>query len=203
MLDILIRDATDNRSSLDDVMREMYTSSFRQGRGFTNEEWWSTVSRVAGGKSFTDFHTKYVDGREPYPWKEILPLAGMEIVADSIREPKLGIATVADSSGIRVEQVERGSAAELAGVRSGDYLVAIGEIMLTDPAFMDKFRAKYASGAEATIPIRVQRGGTPVTLSARAELQLRVQERIGVAVSASARAAAIRHGLFVGSTTPR
>ena len=35
MLDVLIRDASDNRRSLDDVMRELYRSAYKKGRGFT------------------------------------------------------------------------------------------------------------------------------------------------------------------------
>ena len=44
LLDILIRDASANRSSLDTVMRELYTSTFKKGLGFTGQEWWSAVS---------------------------------------------------------------------------------------------------------------------------------------------------------------
>ena len=68
MLDIMIRDASDNHRSLDTVMRELYRSAYKQGRGFTAADWWGAVSRAAGGKSFTEFAAKYVDGREPYPW---------------------------------------------------------------------------------------------------------------------------------------
>jgi predicted metalloprotease with PDZ domain len=199
MLDILIRDATDNRASLDEVMREMYTSTYKQGRGFTAEEWWSTVSRIAGGRSFADFNAKYVDGREPYPWNEVLPLAGLELAADSVREPRLGIATVSDSIGVRVEEVEPGGPGAIAGVRAGDYIIALGELMLSDPGFMDKFRAKYSTGESATIPIRVQRGGQPVTLAAQTQLHLRVEHLIRSVANASAKAAMIRNGIFAGT----
>jgi predicted metalloprotease with PDZ domain len=200
MLDILIRDATDNNASLDNVMREMYNNFYKQGKGFTDADWWATVTRVAGGKSFADFYAKYVDGREAYPWDEVLPLAGLTMKADSLREPRLGLATVQDSSGVRVEQVESGSAAALAGVRVGDYLLAVGEIMLNDPQFMDKFRAKYTSAGQATIPIRLRRGTQPLTLAARAELHVRVVRSLQAATGASDKAARIRHGIFAGTT---
>ena len=82
MLDVLIRDASDNRRSLDDVMRTLYRSDYTQGKGFTSDEWWKAVSAAAGGKSFADFNAKYVDGREPYPWEQILPLAGLRRLRD-------------------------------------------------------------------------------------------------------------------------
>jgi predicted metalloprotease with PDZ domain len=199
MLDILIRDATDNRASLDEVMREMYNTTYKQGRGFSADEWWSTVTRIAGGRSFADFNSKYVDGRDAYPWNEILPLAGLQLATDSVREPRMGLATLTDSIGVRVEEVEPGSAAALAGVRVGDYILAIGEIMLMDPAFMDKFREKYASGDRATIPIRVQRGSQPITMSAQVQMAVRVDYLIKALPGAGAKAARIRSGLFGGT----
>ena len=49
LLDILIRDASDNRRSLDDVLRGLYQSTYKKGRGFTTAEWWTAVSAAAGG----------------------------------------------------------------------------------------------------------------------------------------------------------
>ena len=105
MLDIMIRDASDNRQSLDDVMRSVYQSAYKHGRGFTSEDWWAAVSKAAGGKSFTDFNRLYVDGRAPYPWDSILPLAGMRLN----REPRVGIQSEGDSTGVRVVAVEPGN----------------------------------------------------------------------------------------------
>ncbi|MBL8979138.1 MAG: hypothetical protein JNM53_12035, partial [Gemmatimonadetes bacterium] len=53
LLDILIRDASDNRRSLDDVMRETYQRTYKQGKGFGATEWWGAVSRAAGAGSST------------------------------------------------------------------------------------------------------------------------------------------------------
>ena len=67
MLDVMIRDASDNKRSLDDVMRGLYESTYKHGRGFTPAEWWSAVTSAAGGKSFASFNARYIDGREPFP----------------------------------------------------------------------------------------------------------------------------------------
>ena len=48
-LDIMIRDASDNAASLDDVMRALYAADYKKGRGFTPAEWWGAVSRAAKG----------------------------------------------------------------------------------------------------------------------------------------------------------
>ena len=51
LLDILIRDGSDNARSLDDVMRQLYGATFKQGRGFGGNDWWPEVTRAAGGRS--------------------------------------------------------------------------------------------------------------------------------------------------------
>lgn len=83
LLDIMIRDASNNAHSLDDVMRTLYATTYKRGHGFTASDWWSTVSRVAGGRSFADFARRYVDGREPMPFDSTLPLAGLQMVRDT------------------------------------------------------------------------------------------------------------------------
>ena len=60
--------------------------------------WWGAVTRAANDKSFTDFYARYIDGREPYPWDAVLPLAGLRLARDTIREPRVGISTIQDSS---------------------------------------------------------------------------------------------------------
>jgi predicted metalloprotease with PDZ domain len=193
LLDILIRDASDNRRSLDDVMRSLYRSSYRQGRGFTAEEWWKAVSAAAGGKSFADFHARYVDGREAYPWNEVLPLAGLR----RLREPRLGVSTRADSTGVFVESVVPGSAAALAGVEAGDRLLKVGEVDIANQDFGPPFRSRYAGAEGQAIPIVVLRAGETKTLEGKLQFSgTRVEEDPG----ASAKAVRIREGLLKGMT---
>jgi len=82
LLDIMIRDASNNKNSLDTVMRTLYNNTYKHGRGFTSKDWWSEVSRASGGKSFDDFRKRYIDGREPMPVDAVLALAGLRAVRD-------------------------------------------------------------------------------------------------------------------------
>ena len=118
MLDIIIRDASNNKQSLDDVMRSEYRATYKAGKGFTGTDWWGAVSKAAGGKSFTEF-TRFVDGREPFPWDSILPLAGLRL-GPTRPKPRLGVNTEPDSASgaSRVTQIP-GSAAEEAGLQPG------------------------------------------------------------------------------------
>jgi predicted metalloprotease with PDZ domain len=201
MLDIMIRDASDNRQSLDDVMRELYRTTYKAGRGFTAADWWRTVSKAAVGKNFDDFYRKYVDGREPYPWDQVLPLAGLRIARDTVREARLGIATALDSTGgVLVSQVQPGSAAEEAGVKSGDVLLALGDIAVTDPTFGPKFRDRFGKQDGQPLPIRVRRAGQEVTLNGKVRLVARLQSRLELDSTASGKAVRVRDGIFKGMT---
>ncbi len=194
MLDIMIRDASDNRRSLDDVMRSVYNSAYKKDRGFTGEEWWAAVSKAAGGKSFAEFNRLYVDGRAPYPWETVLPLAGMRMS----RDPRVGVQTDADSSGVRVVAVSPGSAAAGAGVQPGDYLVSVGDVTVGNNAdFGPEFRELYAGKAGAPYVITVRRGTETLKLNATNQL---TSIRIDADPSSSAKATRIRDGILTGKT---
>jgi predicted metalloprotease with PDZ domain len=201
MIDIMIRDASDNRASLDNVMREVYTTTYKTaGRGFTSADWWGAVSRAAGGKSFIDVNAKYIDGREPFPWESVLPLAGMRVRSDTIREPRVGVLTQADSAGVVVSSVEAGSAAGEAGIQPGDVLVQVGEIPVTDASFGARFRSRYGRADGETIPVAVKRGGQTVTLSMKVRITTRIHDSAVFDRSASPKALRIRKGILTGTT---
>jgi len=193
----MIRDATDNRQSLDDVMRELYTTVYkRDRRGFTASDWWSAVSRAAGGKSFADFATRYIEGREAYPWDRVLPLAGMRVTRPNA--PRLGVYTVADSGGVRVTRVEDNSSASAAGVKEGDYLLVVGDIPVTDEQFGEHFRTKFGAAAESSpISIQVRRAGIVTTLNGK--LRFAPGDVVLDAdPKATPKALRIRHGILKG-----
>ena len=200
MLDVLIRDGSDNRRSLDDVMRELYRTAYKKGRGFTAGDWWPAVRRAAGGRSFTEFNAKYIDGREPFPWSDILPRAGMRLASDTLREPRIGVATGEDSSGaIVVQEVQSGGVAQEAGVRPGDQLIALGDVEITDPDFGTAFRARFGKNEGDSLPIRVRRGADTLTLHGLVRLVSRVESRLEADPRASPKAARVRNGIFTGA----
>ena len=201
LLDVMIRDASDNRRSLDDVMRELYTTDYKADRGFTSDEWWGAVSRAANGKSFADFYARYIDGREPFPYDAVLPLAGLRLVRDTINEPRVGIGTIQDSSGVHVTQVVSESSAEAAGVRIGDDLLEVGGIRAADPTWAEQFRAKYSRAAQGSpVPILVSRNGNELALTARLNFVPRIESHLAEDPRASSKAKRIRDGILRGTT---
>jgi predicted metalloprotease with PDZ domain len=199
MLDVMIRDGSDNRRSLDDVLRELYRSAYKKNRGFTSADWWPAVSRAAGGRSFTEFYEKYIDGREPFPWDSILPLAGLRIATDTVREPRVGVATAQDTTGaIVVQGVQPGGVAEAAGVKVGDYLMALGDIPIMDPSFAEAFRKRFGKSEGDSLAIKVRRGADTLTLHGKVRLVERLETRLDVDPRAGAKAARVRSGIFRG-----
>jgi predicted metalloprotease with PDZ domain len=204
LLDILIRDASDNRSSLDAVMRDLYVRFYRAGHGFTVDDWWQAVSRAAGGKSFDDFARNYIDGREPFPYATVFPLAGLVLHADTTRLPRLGTTTVADSTGIRVTAVTPASSASAAGIQEGDYLVKVGDVDVRTADFGLAFRSRYAREPEGTpLAIVLRRKGQPLTLAAGLRFATMTSYAVTADENASPKAARIRDGLLKGTLTPR
>jgi predicted metalloprotease with PDZ domain len=198
ILDIMIRDASDNKHSLDDVMRGLYQSDYKHGRGFTATDWWNAVSGAAAGKSFTQFTARYIDGREAFPWDSILPLAGMRTRQE--RVPRLGVMTQPDPSGVVVANVQEGSSAANAGVKPGDYLISVGDIPVEDQQFGAKMRAKYGASVEGSpLQIKVRRGADTVVLAGK--LQFAPGDVVLEAdPSAKPKAVKIRNGILKGTT---
>jgi predicted metalloprotease with PDZ domain len=202
MLDILIRDASDNRASLDDVMRDLYVSTYKAGKGFTEEQWWQAVRRAAGGRSFDDVYHRYIDGRDPYPWNELLPLIGLELSVDTVPRPLIGVFTGQDSAGIYVQGLTQGGAAEAAGVQTGDYLLQVGEVdVAASEDFGAAFRARYRGEPIGTpYQITVRRGSETVTINSELRFLQDINFEIHETPDAPARAVSLREGILTGKT---
>jgi predicted metalloprotease with PDZ domain len=199
LLDILIRDASDNRNSLDTVMRSLYRSTYQTGRGFTTADFWAAASAAAGGKSFADFAAKYVDGRDPLPWTAVAPLAGLAWDIDTTMVPRLGVSTMTDSTQVIVTGVTPGSAADQAGLESGDALVRVGDVVVRNDEWGTEFRNRYGNAEGTPISIVVRRGGAERTLSARIRLDQVINGALDFDPKANARAVRIRHGILSGN----
>ncbi len=200
-LDILIRDASDNQRSLDMVMRELYDRTYKEGRGFTHDDVWNAIARASGGRAWGDFERRYIDGREPFPWVEWLPKGGWRLVTDSINEPRLGVLLREDPRGVMVSAVDPSGAGARAGLQMGDLLLEIGGQSTRDSDFGERWRSYWGKRPGAALPLKVLRNDSTLTLTAKVELEPRVERRIEPLPDASSRARRIRAGILAG--TPR
>ena len=201
MLDILIRDASDNEMSLDDVMKKLYEDAYLRDRGFTEVEWWAAVQEVSGGLSFEDFQAAYVDGRESYPWNDILPLAGLRLRTETQRVPRIGISTSGSDEGVEVVTVVPGGAGNAAGVQAGDILISVAGIDVSSNTFGEIFRQRFANEQTGvSYDMVVARNGVPITLSTELQFAELTSSQIEENLSTNDKARRVLEGLLTGST---
>lgn len=162
LLDLAIRDATDGRRSLDDVMRAMNERFGRTARGYgETADILATVNDVAG-RDMAAFFEDYVRGTKDLEYGRFLKPAGLDLV--EVRRRALDPGFWAERAfGVPVMLVTRvtpGSAAERAGVRNGDEFVGLDDTDID--AGLEMFLARYDAGQAATG--RFRRGGQPYTV---------------------------------------
>jgi len=124
LLDILIRDRTNNAKSLDDVLRSMNNDFAKQGKFYRDSlDVRLEAEKIAGG-SFEEFFQKYVSGTEPFQYQRILALAGLVPRTTEHRRATLGFAGEREASGVFIVRAvdAEGPAAE-AGLRVGDAIL--------------------------------------------------------------------------------
>lgn len=201
-LDILIRDASDNAQSLDTVMRELWDRTWKQGRGFSHDDFWNAVARATRGRAWGDFERRYIDGREPYPWDAWLPRAGWRLVEERITEPRLGVRLVQDPRGVRVEEIDPEGMGARGGLMVGDVILTVGGRDTREPGFGSYWRDHWGKRPGVPMPITVRRGERELTLNPVVEVDGRVERRITPDPAANAKARRIRAGILSGTPRP-
>lgn len=85
LLDISIRHASDNKHSLDDVMRTLYKRYYKEGnRGYTEEEF-KNVCREFAGTNLDDVF-EYVYSKGSIDYNKFFINAGLEVVSEKVNE---------------------------------------------------------------------------------------------------------------------
>ncbi len=197
LLDVLIRDATDNRASLDDALRRLNEEFARRGRFYRDSADIRAAAEHVAGRSFEEFFARYVVGTDELPFAEVLARAGLELKAQGRPHSTFGFWAVRGLEGTSIAaQVEPGSAAERTGVRDGDALVALDGAMF--PRNAERWLRDHRPGD--IVHLRVRRDGQEkevrFALGERQEASYIIEE-IGNAGEKQRR---IREGLLAGTT---
>ncbi len=125
-LDFAIRRATNNKKSLDDWMRLMYSRYALPKPGFTPEDAIRAVNEVAGA-DLSPFFRKHVSGKEPLPYEEYFAYAGLRVERRKNQERAWLGAGFGRSPGaeVRVNSLAPNGPAMEAGLDRGDIIGAI------------------------------------------------------------------------------
>lgn len=201
LLDVKIRDATQNRHSLDDVMFRLYHDHYLRGSGFTTEDLVRYVAEYLGEEEARSFYRAHIDGREPLPYGEVLALAGVEFQVDTIIEPLLGIYPDYSQPGkLLVENTVPGSSAVEAGVEAGDQILRVGVVEISGPQWAEAFRETYADSVGATFTVEYLRDGQRLTEDATIRTRTRYEYRLQPMAAPTEKQLSIRRGLLEGRT---
>lgn len=128
--DHLIRQFSHGAHNLDDVIHEMYQEIAKTGRGYTAEDYLSTVEKYAG-RDMREFAAKYIHGIQPLELmlEDIAVVTGQKLIHVPPSSPalaRLGIVWSASGKGeIVVDNIWPDSPAESASLYIGDHLIAI------------------------------------------------------------------------------
>jgi predicted metalloprotease with PDZ domain len=165
MLDLAIRDATDNHKSLDDVLRHMNDAYAKQGRFYDDSQSVQATAEEVAGTRFDDFFRGYVAGTVGIPYDKFFSAAGLELKVERRAAPDLGFwasgHSLGSSAQVLVTQVAPGSTAEAAGLKKGDALLALNGQPL--PRYLPAWLREQKPGE--TITLRVQRDGNDLDLT--------------------------------------
>jgi predicted metalloprotease with PDZ domain len=185
LLDIMIRAATEDRRSLDDVMRTLYREHYLRGDGFTTDDFLSHLGEHIGEETAAAFFRDYIDGRKPLPYKETLALAALEFRVDTIVEPFFGVQVARGRDGRSVvRQVVPGSAAAQAGLRLRDHLKWVGTVKVDDENWGDAFKRTYADSASQSLTVVFERDDREIAR----QVTVRTKTRYEYSLSADAEA---------------
>lgn len=198
LLDILIRDRTNNEKSLDDVLRAMNTDFAKQGKFYRESlDVRLEAEKVAGG-SFEEFFEKYVAGTEPFPYEQILSLAGLALRSTEQRRATLGFTAERDTAGLlTVRNLEADSAAGQAGLRVGDAIVACNGA--EPPRRLGRWVTEQSPGD--VLRLRVRRDEKEISLEYRLGESKEFIYEVLENSQASEKARRIREGLLHGETS--
>ena len=124
LLDLSIRNDTNNASSLDDVFRTLYNDHYKKGRGFTTDELVVIINRITK-KDYREFFDRYVWGVEVPDYDRIFGYAGYRLEKRQQATPVFGFSGRPRGTGITLSDVEANSPAAKATLRAGDVITQV------------------------------------------------------------------------------
>ncbi len=206
LLDILIRDRTDNRASLDDVLRALNVEYAQRGRFYEESEGLRGVMEEvirkkapSADSDLSDFFRRYISGSDEIPYSDFLARAGWTIRDTSQRRATLGFSINRDNGApATITSVDRESGASEAGLKEGDVLTALnGEPF---PRAPERWLRDHQPDERVTV--KVQRGGEERNFSFPLGRQTDAAFQITEIASPTERQRRIRDGILRGATTP-
>lgn len=173
VLDLAIRDRTDGKKGLDDVMRALYEKYPFEGPGIPEKHaggsdgWRETIQEVTG-LPWKDFWAKYIEGTDEVDFERFLKAVGWDLKPVRKGEKPdeklkkgdyagpggwLGLDAKEVDRRVKVAHVLSGSPAMRAALNADDELVALDGFQVKDKEFLEKRLRERAPGDEVVLHV--------------------------------------------------
>ncbi|PZV27857.1 MAG: peptidase M61 [Snowella sp.] len=146
LLDLLIRDRTENQRSLDDVMRQMWEKFGKTEIGFTENQLKEVIESVAD-RDLTDFFQKYLHTTQELPFNDYLEPFGLRLqaVPEDNPIPHTGMRVQSENGKDMIKFVAANSPAQVAGISPDDELLALDGIRVTAEQLPERLKDYQAN----------------------------------------------------------
>jgi predicted metalloprotease with PDZ domain len=160
LIDLEIIKRTAGKKKLDDVMRLLYQTYYKQKkRGFTEEEF-ADALKIVTGTSFTDLLQQIIYTTNPIDYSKYLNYVGLELKNEPSKKLPLGVTVKVENGKTIIKSVELNKAASEAGLSVNDEIIAINGYRVN--ADLDEFTSRFKQGE--AVSILVSRMGKLLTL---------------------------------------
>ena len=138
LFDKRIRELTNNKKNMDDLQYHLYEKYANSDTGYRSFQVLNTLEELTGD-SFKDFWKDYVDGTKPIDFIELLNFYGLQFEDDK-QEPMASFnVKYSEEKGLaKLDLVDNGGAAWLAGLTHNDVLLAIDGYQVTYKDIKDR-----------------------------------------------------------------
>lgn len=134
LLDFCLRRRTQDRISLDEVMRQLYIQVSAENRGYTREDFQGLIEKLSG-ESFADFFADYIEGTRSLEallgeMTEYYGLQMRPIAVGSLAQNAWGLKSKATEQGVLIEKILPNSPLIEAGLHPGDTIISINRTQI-------------------------------------------------------------------------
>ncbi|MDP9338725.1 MAG: PDZ domain-containing protein [Acidobacteriota bacterium] len=197
LLDILIRDRSENSKSLDDVLRAMNKDFAAIGNTYRDSLDVQLIAEKLTGVSFEEFFKRYIAGADALPYRTTFALAGLELREVERKRPALGFAAEPIAGGLlAVSNVESDGPAAGAGLKTDDVILKWNGS--EPPRRPNNWLRQQKAGA--TIHLRVRREDVEMNIDMRLGEVSETFYELAEDSHAGEKARHIRDGLLRGVT---